>query len=265
MNAVRHFLVALQFLTRIPVRGRLAGWIAFTPQMLRASAGHFPGVGLLVGACSGAVLAASAWLFAGHAATPWIAALAAIAAGVLLTGAFHEDGLADTVDGLGGSADPQRALAIMKDSRIGSFGALALVLAIAGKAALLAALLETGIGAAWAALLAAHACSRLAALGLMASLPYVRDPDQAKAKPLAGPPSPAALWAGCLWSAAALALATRWAQPRAILQAGAAAGLAFVLMRRLFARRLGGCTGDCLGATQQLAELAFYAGMLART
>src|SRR5690606_19624758 len=112
MQALRHFLLALQFFTRVPVTGRLAAWVGYSPAMLRASAAHFPGVGWLVGG-----VAAGVFLLAQAGLPPLAAALLSTAATVWMTGAFHEDGLADTADGLGGSAERERALQIMKDSR----------------------------------------------------------------------------------------------------------------------------------------------------
>ena len=135
---VRHFLLAVQFFTRIPITGKLADWVGFSPAMLRASAAHFPAVGLLVGVVAAAVYALLISLLPATAYSPLVAAVLSTVATVLLTGAFHEDGLADVADGLGGSYDKARALEIMKDSRVGAFGALALVLAVLAKVALLA-------------------------------------------------------------------------------------------------------------------------------
>jgi adenosylcobinamide-GDP ribazoletransferase len=120
MQALRHYLLAVQFFTRIPITGRLADWVGYSPAMLRASSAHFPGVGWIAAAVATASYAALALLLA---PSPWASAVAAVGctvATVLLTGGFHEDGLADVADGLGGSADTERALDIMKDSRIGA-------------------------------------------------------------------------------------------------------------------------------------------------
>lgn len=103
---VRHLFLAVQFFTRIPVTGRLADWVGFSPEMLRASAAHFPAVGALVGTLTAAVFAALMVLLGELPAGVWVAAVLSTAFGVLLTGAFHEDGLADTADGLGAVGRP---------------------------------------------------------------------------------------------------------------------------------------------------------------
>jgi adenosylcobinamide-GDP ribazoletransferase len=255
MDGLRHYLLALQFFTRVPVTGRLAEWVGFSPQMLRASAAHFPGVGWLVGA-----VAAGVFVLALQGLPALAAALLSMVATVLLTGAFHEDGLADVADGLGGSADRARALEIMKDSRIGAFGAIALVLALGLKAALLAALAAPGASAVAiaVAVAAAHVLSRLAPLFLIRWLPYVGEAGASKAKPLADAIGGGALLVGVLWSLPAIALLL-WAQgPARTLALALACALAALAMARLFKRRLQGFTGDGLGATQQVCELAIY-------
>ncbi|MGJ7508845.1 adenosylcobinamide-GDP ribazoletransferase [Variovorax sp. GT1P44] len=258
MNGVRHFLLALQFFTRVPVTGPLAGWVGFSPAMLRASAAHFPGVGWLVGAAGAGVL----WL--AQAGLPGlagalVAALLSTIATVLMTGAFHEDGLADVADGLGGSADRSRALEIMKDSRIGAFGAIALVLALGLKVALLAMLAGQGALMAVMALVSAHVLSRLAPLFLIRWLPYVGDESAAsKSKPLADAIGNGALMVGVAWSIPAMVLLVG---TQGVFHGLVALGLCMLAawtMARLFMRRLQGFTGDCLGATQQVCELAIY-------
>ena len=100
MQFIRHFLLAVQFFTRIPVTGRLADWVGYSPAMLRASAGHFPGVGVLVGAVAAVVYGLLAVLLPDTTFAPLAAAVLSTVATVLLTGGFHEDGLADVTDGL---------------------------------------------------------------------------------------------------------------------------------------------------------------------
>ncbi len=256
MNGVRHFLLALQFFTRIPVTGALAQWVGFSPAMLRESAGHFPGVGWVVGAVGAAVFGLALVLLPGEAGA-LAAALLCIVATVWLTGAFHEDGLADVADGLGGSQERLRALEIMKDSRVGAFGAIALVLAIGLKAALLATLAgQDELGAA-AAVLAAHVLARFAPLIVMRALPYVGG-EAGKSKPLADAVSAGSLAVAAAWSLPAVLLL--WAtQPLAnVLAAGVLLAAATGWLIHRFRSRLEGFTGDCLGATQQVCELAIY-------
>ena len=258
MSAVRHFLLALQFFTRIPVTGRLAAWVGYSPAMLRASAAHFPAVGWVVGAVGALAFAGALSLW-----TPLVAAVLCSVVTVLLTGAFHEDGLADTADGLGGAATRERAMEIMRDSRIGAFGAIALVLALGLKVASLAALAGQGALTACAAVVGAHVLSRLAPLAVMRALPYVGG-EGGKAKPMADAVSPGSVAIASLWSLPAAALLVTASGPAHGLAAIAAAALVAVVMVRWLGRRLGGFTGDGLGATQQLGELAIYLALAAR-
>jgi adenosylcobinamide-GDP ribazoletransferase len=258
---VRHYLLAIQFFTRIPVTGRLADWVGYSPAMLRASAAHFPGVGWLVGALAALGFGLLLLLLPDVEGAPLVAAVLSTVLTVLLTGAFHEDGLSDVVDGLGGSPDRQRALDIMKDSRVGAFGVLALVLALLAKVSLLALLGGISLEVACAGIFAAHVFSRTLPLLLIRVLPHVGDDARTKSKPLADQISVASLLAAFLWLFLALAL-VEWAVDGINLIAPMAASvLALVWMGHLFARRLQGFTGDCLGATQQVCEVAFYLGL----
>ena len=265
MQALRHYLLAVQFFTRIPITGRLADWVGFSPALLRASSAHFPGVGLLVALVAMGVYGAlHGALGGGLPATASMAAVVAAvlctAATVLLTGGFHEDGLADVADGLGGSCQRERALEIMKDSRIGAFGAMALVLALLAKVALLALLGTHSLGAALAALLGGHVLSRLWPLLLVRGMAHVGDTATSKSKPLADQIGGRALIAAFLWCFVPLVYVWQ-AQSALFLTAsvvGSALGAAQVA--RLLARRLQGFTGDGLGAVQQLSEIGFYLG-----
>lgn len=263
LRFVRHYLLALQFFTRVPVTGRLASWVGYSPAMLRASAAHFPGVGWLVGG-----LAAGLFLLL-MAALPPLSAAGAVAAvacmvfTALLTGAFHEDGLADLADGLGGSLERERALDIMKDSRIGSYGALALGLALVARVALVTLLAQISPVLAAAALFGAHVTSRLMPLFIVRTLAHVGDTAQSKSKPLADQIDGAALAVALVWWAAAIGLLA-WRLPAAPWVAGVlGALLGLGWMWRLLHRRLAGFTGDGLGATQQVCEACFYLGLLA--
>ena len=270
---VREYLLAVQFFTRIPITGRLAGWVGYSPALLRASAAHFPGVGLLAGLAAAAVYALLLAVLPDTSFSPLVAAALSSVATVLLTGGFHEDGLADVADGLGGSYDRDRALDIMKDSRVGAFGAMALMLALLAKVALLALLgsvegvpvsLEEAPFASWylcTALLAGHVVSRGLPLLLIRLLPHVGDSAASKSKPLADQISLGRLVIAFTWCFWALALAALALDAINLIVACSFAVLALLWMGRLFRRRLQGFTGDCLGATQQVCEIAFYLGL----
>jgi adenosylcobinamide-GDP ribazoletransferase len=259
-DTLRHFLLALQFFTRIPVTGRLARWMGFSPDMQRASMGHFPGVGLLVGGVAAGVFALFAALLGSSTAGLLVAAALSTGATVWLTGALHEDGLADVADGLAGGHSPEHVLAIMKDSRIGAAGAVALLLALQAKAALLSLLGTQSLAAALVALVGAHGLSRVGPVLLTHMLPYVSASDTAKSQGIAGARSRHTLWVALAWGAVS-ALGVAWYGGLVFLAlACLAAALAWLALWRLFARRLQGYTGDCLGATQQVCEIAFYLG-----
>lgn len=264
MQPLRHFVLAVQFFSRIPVTGRLAAWAGWSPQLQHASVAHLPGIGWLVGAWGAACLAATGWLLAPSPWMPLVAAVLSTVATLWLTGGLHEDGLADVADGLGGFVPPERALEIMKDSRLGAYGAMALVMALLAKLSLVALLVD--INMQWAALLlcSIHVLSRMAPLALMQCLPYVSQATHSKALHAAGRPLAArGLVAATLWCLPALAL-TGWlgGLPLAIglVLPGA---LATAAMVRWLRRRLGGMTGDCLGAAQQVCELAMLLGAAA--
>lgn len=242
-----YFLGAVGFFTRMPV----PGWVGHSAAALSQCARYFPAVGLLVGGIGALVY----WL-ALHLWPQPVAVLLSMAATLYATGAFHEDGLSDTADGLGGGWDKARILAIMKDSRVGSYGVVALVLALLGKFALL-----SGIDAALvpAALLAGHAVSRFGATLIMATLDYARDDESSKSRPATHRPSLASLLL-----AAGFALLPLLLLPLAKALAGIVlAALAATWLAAKFQRWLGGYTGDCLGAVQQVTEVLFYLGLMA--
>ena len=274
---VREYLLAVQFFTRIPITGPLADWVGYSAEMLRASAGHFPGVGVLVGAMAAATYALVQALLPETVFTPLVAAALSTVLTVMLTGGFHEDGLADAADGLGGSYTRERALEIMKDSRVGAFGAMALVLALLSKVALLAVLGSVegepqgwnespflgGFGT-WyvcAALWAGHVVSRGLPLLLIYLLPHVGDTAASKSKPLADQISITSLSIAFLWCFMVLALVSTIFDATNLIVGCSFSLIALLWMGRLFKRRLQGFTGDCLGATQQVCEIAFYLGL----
>lgn len=243
------FFTALGFFTRIPV----PAWVPWSPERLNHAARYFPLVGWVVGAAG-----AGAFLALAQVLPVSLAVILSMAATIRLTGAFHEDGWADTCDGLGGGWDKAQVLSIMKDSRIGSYGTVGVVLMLLAKAAALVELAAHSHAAAALALLAAHPLSRLASTSLIHWLPYVREDESSKSKPLARALRPSELLTASACGLAPLALL-------APLQAAAALAAVAALTlwaARVFLRRLGGYTGDLLGAAQQGSELACYLGIL---
>jgi len=247
---LERFFIALGFFTRLPV----PAWVDFAPDKLAQAACFLPLVGWLVG-----LAGALAYGLAAQVLPSGLAAVLSIAATILLTGAFHEDGWADTCDGLGGGWTREQVLAIMKDSRIGSYGATGLVLLLLARHQALVGLAAGGTSAVLAALLTAHPLSRLVPVALMATLDYARADASARSAPLAGRLGVAELGGAALAGILPLLLLT----PGAALAALAAGTLVTLAARRIFLRRLGGYTGDCLGAAQQAAELIIYLGILA--
>jgi adenosylcobinamide-GDP ribazoletransferase len=241
VNELKRFLAALQYFTRLPV----PRWVGHSQAVLDDSVRYFPAVGMLVGAIGAAVLLGAARLWPGG-----VALLVSMIATLAATGAFHEDGLADAVDGLGGGLDRNRALAIMKDSRIGAFGAIALGMALLLK---FVTLNSVPLRQAALLLLAGHAVSRLGAVFIMTRLPYVRESDDSRSKPLVQQVSMVSVAIAALTGTVAV-VPLGWGGGPGIL----AVGLVCCTWALYLRRRLGGYTGDCLGAAQQLGECAFY-------
>lgn len=271
LHELRLMLIALQFLTRVPV----PAWVGFEPAWLQACMRYFPLVGALVGLAGALVLAASAFWW-----PPMVAVILSMAFTVWLTGGFHEDGLADTCDGLGGAVSRERALTIMKDSRIGSYGALGLILLLLLKAAVLASLatplfneLDSAESShvrqvllAWTmmAMIWCHAASRLVPVCLTRVLRYAGDLDHAKAKPLAMQVPWSNVMAAVLITGLLAAVMVFWwgftAWPvgtllSALVRSTLLMALGATVCARWFHKRLGGFTGDTLGASQQITEV----------
>ena len=246
------FFTALGFFTRLPV----PAWVPWSPQRLTDAGRYLPLVGWVVGAIAALGVLGFALIL-----PPSLAVLLSMALTVRVTGAFHEDGFADSCDGLGGGWDKEQVLAIMKDSRIGSYGAVTLVLVVGLKIALTALLAERGAALAAIAVLYAHVLSRAAPLDVMWGLPYIGDADGSKSKPVAESITRESIWTGLARALPALGLMWwalgLWQIAVAIVPWMIALGQ----MRRLLLRRFDGFTGDTLGATQQLCELALLLGV----
>jgi adenosylcobinamide-GDP ribazoletransferase len=232
---VTGFVGALQFLTRVPVR------TATAPDLAR-SVPWFPVVGALVGVVVGGVAAAGSEL-----TTPLVGAAVAVTAGVLVTGAFHEDGLADTADALVGGTTVERRLEILKDPRHGSYGVAAMLASFTVRVACLASL---GPAAALAGAVAAHSTARAAAVVTMVAAPTARATGLG-ADYTRGLGTRTAVAGGSVGVAVATLATGWWALPIAV-----AAGVAATVVTHWAVRRVGGITGDVLGAVEQVAECA---------
>lgn len=241
-HQVRLLVCAIQFLTRAPTPALKT----FEPEWITRSARYFPLVGQSVGAVSALVLLAGERAWGGG-----VAAVLAIALGLLLTGAFHEDGLADTADGLGGGQTAARRLEIMKDSRVGTYGVCALVVVLGLKVAVL-----TSTPMAALILLTAHGLGRAAAVVVMRVTPYAPSGEAGKWKPV-----PQGVRTGEVLVALLIAAWPLAFLPMGAALVGLAGGAALAIAMTLLARRLiGGHTGDVLGAVEQLFEVGFLLG-----
>jgi adenosylcobinamide-GDP ribazoletransferase len=243
------FFTALMFYTRIPC----PKWITHHPDYLNKATKYFPVIGWLVGAITALVF------YVAHFFLPApLAVLLAMLAGVLTTGAFHEDGWADTCDGFGGGWTTQKILDIMKDSRLGTYGAVGLFFMLATKYYCLTNfnLLQFIVFS-----VVAHTFSRLCAVLLIATSSYVRLNEDAKAKPLAKQITKNEFLPALFFGLLPLTLASIFATKLAL--ATIAPLLMVLYLRHYFTKWIGGYTGDCLGATQQITELLFYIGVIA--
>lgn len=249
LQQLRIYLTAQSFLTRIPC----PEWVGYSDELLQRSARYYPLVGVTVGLIAFGVFSAAAFVL-----PITIALILSLAASGLVTGAFHEDGFADFCDGFGGGWEKEQILTIMKDSRIGAYGAMGMLLLLALKFECLRQL-ATGLSLLPLGLifLSAHSASRWLAVSFMRSHQYVRTDEQSKSKAAATILSHADLSIALVIAIVPISvLAWLWTPkvfwlliPLAVVR---------WLFGRMLSARLGGYTGDCLGAAQQVAEMAVY-------
>jgi adenosylcobinamide-GDP ribazoletransferase len=242
-NEWQYFLTALVFFTRVPITLN-----NFAEADLNKSTRYFPLIGILVGAFGALVFWLSDLLLPLE-----VAVLLSMAATILVTGAFHEDGLADATDGLGGGWSKEQVLTIMVDSRLGSYGAIGLLLVILTKYQALSYQVASLIPI---SLIAGHALSRLCAVLVMATQSYVK--GEGKSKPLATQLQLPELIAATFFGLLPIAF-----MKLHVLLALIPVVIVWCWFSVKIKRRIGGYTGDCLGAMQQLTEVAFYVGLLA--
>lgn len=239
---------ALIFLTRIPVGG-----FPYSREDWTWAPAHFPFAGLIVGTLGAALFYLTLPL------GPLVAAAITVTFTVWVTGAFHEDGLADTFDALGGSHGTDRVLEILKDSRVGAFGAFAAVLSVVLRVALLAELAALAVPL----LVVAHTMARTGPVWLMVRLPYVSG-SVAKGASVAQGGSASRGAIATVWAALACGGALGFGvTPVSIGCAIVGAILATAATGWWFKQRMGGVTGDFLGATEQFSEAAILIGALA--
>ena len=240
------FWLAIGFLTRIPMLVR----IDYSPRLMNQCSVYFPLVGLVLGLIYAGLYMAVVQLW-----SPLVSLILILGFHLWITGAFHEDGLADSVDALGGGYTLEARLRIMKDSRIGTYGTVALVVALVLKLALLDEAQPV-----WLALILAPMVSRLAPLMIMGFLPYVTDPDKSKSKPVAEDFSRSRLAIATVFTAI-VSLALIPFETKALLWLVIATLGTAIVWGGYLRRQLGGYTGDTLGASVVFAELVLLLGL----
>jgi adenosylcobinamide-GDP ribazoletransferase len=249
--ALRGMRAAFCFASRLPVGG-----FPYAERDWHWAAAHLPLVGVVVGGLSAGTLELARWLGLG----PLLAASLALLASIMLTGAFHEDGLADSADGLGGAHGGKSALEIMKDSRIGAYGAIALGLSLLVRVAAVSELPSGG----WFALIYVHCTARIGPVWLLASEPQLGCAHGTKVSSLFATERRHVLVA-VSWgvACAALGVGTELLHWRAACAVGLALTLATAACARYFRRAVGGINGDLLGASEQVGENVAWIALLA--
>ncbi|MEM9857029.1 MAG: adenosylcobinamide-GDP ribazoletransferase [Bacteroidota bacterium] len=247
---IRVFFTALMFYSRIPC----PKWVDHSSEMLNKATRYFPLIGWIVAGISGGVLYAFIQILPTS-----VAIILSMIASILVTGAFHEDGFADVCDGFGGGWTKKRILEIMKDSVIGAYGVVGMVLILLLKylvlreLSFLLSLLDL-----CAILFSAHAVSRFMAVLLIKFSAYARENEDAKAKPVAKRLPTSSFLVAFVFGLAPLI----YFQSIYILLAILPLLLITAYLGRYFRKWIGGYTGDCLGATQQVTEVVFYLSCL---
>ncbi len=243
---IQIFLTAVMFFTRIPC----PKWVDHRPEYLQKSARYFSLVGIIVGGIGALVFYGFSFIFSTE-----ISLLLSMLSTIYTTGAFHEDGFADVCDGFGGGWSKEKILLIMKDSRLGTYGVSGLILILAIK---FSALREIPIYFIPLTIIAGHSVSRFIATTLIYTQPYVRDTDDSKAKPAAK-----SITLSMVITSALLGLTPLlFFKTSLIFLTLIPCYLAKVFLGRKFKKWIGGQTGDCAGAVQQLCEVIFYLSVI---
>jgi len=254
---VNDLFVALRFYSRLPLPALAREEAPFAVPSLKRIAYAIPLAGAVIGFVGGACLLLATLL----GLPSLLSAILAVSALVLVTGAFHEDGLADTADGFGGGRDRDSKLLIMRDSRIGSYGGAALCLSLLLRVGALDGLLHAaGAGVTFIVLVAASAASRAAGIVLLQVLPPARADGAAASAGRAG--TDATTVCALVAALVVAVLLVPSLGVGATFAGLIAPALAVFVMARLSLAQIGGQTGDVAGATQQVAEIAFLLAVL---
>ncbi|HCN50652.1 MAG TPA: adenosylcobinamide-GDP ribazoletransferase [Chryseobacterium sp.] len=249
-NELIYFATAMMFFTRIPVPFT----IPYSSEIMNRSQKYFAWVGLLVGLINAAILYLSSQLF-----NLEIGIVLMMITSVLLTGAFHEDGFTDMCDSFGGGYGKEKILTIMKDSRVGAYGTIGIILLFALKFFSIQALGTVNLMKTLWIIILAHTSSRFISGTMIYTHQYVTDIDASKSKPLANKPlDRMALLVGFISVLLSFVLIPDWR----LIIAFALAYLGKIYMGWYFKKHIGGYTGDCLGAVQQVCEVLFYLGTM---
>ncbi|WP_245906969.1 adenosylcobinamide-GDP ribazoletransferase [Reichenbachiella versicolor] len=249
MKEINIFLTALMFYTRIPCYR----WTGYRPDYINQSIRYFPLIGWIVG-----IISSIAYLLGTYLINTSFGVIASMIASILITGGFHEDGFADSCDGFGGGWTKEKILSIMKDSRVGAYGVIGLILLFLTKHSLMVKISTTfpnlTIGL---VIISAHSLSRWIASINVFILDYVRDTVDSKTKPIAKQSGYINLIIGSLFGITPLIIFALFTDSFKHLITIPSLVLVNILLARYFKKWIGGYTGDCLGAAQQIVETSF--------
>jgi len=248
------FFTAVMFYTRIPC----PSWVDHSPDYINKSVRYFPLIGWIVGALSGVVFLLGNWLVG-----PLFGSLLFLTTSVWITGAFHEDGFADVCDGFGGGWTKEQILKIMKDSRVGTYAVVGLILLIFLKISLLMKFANYANSALLLlVLISGHTLSRMLAATVIFTHEYVREDEKSKARPVAKSYSKTNVFLVLLFGLIPTALISYLTAEWWWLLLPIPLYLVKMRLANFFQRKIGGYTGDCLGATQQVVEVVYYLTVL---
>jgi adenosylcobinamide-GDP ribazoletransferase len=248
------FLTAVMFYTRIPC----PKWVDHNPEFINLSTRYFPLIGCIVGSVYAGAIILLSFIF-----TPIVSIVLALGISILLTGAFHEDGFADVCDGFGGGWTKEKILTIMKDSRVGTYGIVGVIILFTLKVSATAELLNSmNLLPFLLLLISSHTLSRTMAVTIIYSQPYAREDQDSKAKPVSTGISFSNLLVAFLFGLLPFLFflrLTNWVLTLVVLPMA----LMTIYLAKYFRKWIGGYTGDCLGATQQVTEVVFLLSTLA--